>query len=1108
MKTTIRVVLALIIAVTIHFCLIPSVYAEDVAINETNFTDEFFRNYVVRFDKDGDNALSEDEISNVEYIYIDNSGLNSLKGIEFFAQLKELYCYGNLLKSLDISNNTVLTNLYCYNNFLKSLDVSHNSALRSLNCGRNDITNLDISQNVELRSLNCSENKLNSLNIDNNQALTTLNCSRNELSELLVSNNPELKTLDCYSNQLTGLDTSQNPELRSLSCGGNQLSDLDISKNAILEELDCGNTQLSTLDVSNNIALTSLQCGSNQLHELDLSQNTALTLLNCESNRLINLDVSNNPNLTSLWCNSNDLTSLKLENTAKLKNLWCSGNRIASLDISGCPVLLQLVENWEPCESFGGICYGVRPNYGIGMNDTILIYDEGVTLITDPESVITITFDKNAPDAEGEMLPQQINRDEEANLGVCIFNYSEHIFTGWNTEPDGSGMPYTDGAAIMLSENRTLYAQWAEGYTIRFERNAPNVYGTMNPLQVLKGEKAALPTNGFGYNANYTFTGWNTQPDGSGTSYAPGYSFVPTSDMVLYAQWSRQFRIRYYANDGVNNNSFNYLVMEGETTTIRNVGLASPTFSDPTISQITVPDGKAFNNWNTKPDGSGTPYAAGDTITVSEDLALYAQWMDEEDLVTIGENSFPDVVFRQYVQNNLDTNANGILSNREINAVTRLYLSGREIISLKGIEYFTSLTTLNCDSNYLRTLDVSKNTALTSLNCGWNMLTELDVSNCAKLKTLACADNNLTKLDLENCPGLEALTCYDNMLSELNLSFTPALSSLSCHTNQLSSLDVSCCPALTTLNCSGNNLSSLDISENAALMSLYCVGNGLTGLSLDSNSALSSLNCGGNQFAELNVSCCPELISLQCGGNQLTELDVGGNAQLKTLVCNGNHLSSLDVSACEALTSLDCSENQLTALDVSNCPALTDLKCNANQLTNLNVESNSFLLGVACEHNQLAELDISNCSGLIMLCESFEPRYNNGVVSYTASGSTDFYGPNLRYLSYDAGVEIIIRLEPVPDPDLILPSSLTVIDSEAFSGNAFTYVKLPEGVTTIGWHAFVNCPNLLYIYIPEGIESIDAHAFDGADRLTIIGIPGSEAENFAHLHGFAFKALQ
>ncbi|MCD7947229.1 MAG: InlB B-repeat-containing protein [Oscillospiraceae bacterium] len=36
----------------------------------------------------------------------------------------------------------------------------------------------------------------------------------------------------------------------------------------------------------------------------------------------------------------------------------------------------------------------------------------------------------------------------------------------------------------------------------------------------------------------YTFTGWNTEPDGSGTAYQPSDTTVITGDVILYAQWT------------------------------------------------------------------------------------------------------------------------------------------------------------------------------------------------------------------------------------------------------------------------------------------------------------------------------------------------------------------------------------------------------------------------------------------------------------------------------------------------------------------------------------------------------------------------------------------
>jgi hypothetical protein len=38
--------------------------------------------------------------------------------------------------------------------------------------------------------------------------------------------------------------------------------------------------------------------------------------------------------------------------------------------------------------------------------------------------------------------------------------------------------------------------------------------------------------------ASYAFAGWNTRADGTGTTYAPGQTFIITSNVTLYAVWS------------------------------------------------------------------------------------------------------------------------------------------------------------------------------------------------------------------------------------------------------------------------------------------------------------------------------------------------------------------------------------------------------------------------------------------------------------------------------------------------------------------------------------------------------------------------------------------
>lgn len=55
--------------------------------------------------------------------------------------------------------------------------------------------------------------------------------------------------------------------------------------------------------------------------------------------------------------------------------------------------------------------------------------------------------------------------------------------------------------------------------------------------------------------------------------------------------------------------------------------------------------------------------------------------------------------------------------------------SGKDVASLKGIEYFVNLTELNASHNQLTELDVSHNTQLTHLDANSNNLQEIDLCN-------------------------------------------------------------------------------------------------------------------------------------------------------------------------------------------------------------------------------------------------------------------------------------------------------------------------------------------------------------------------------------------
>ena len=335
--------------------------------------------------------------------------------------------------------------------------------------------------------------------------------------------------------------------------------------------------------------------------------------------------------------------------------------------------------------------------------------------------------------------------------------------------------------------------------------------------------------------------------------------------------------------------------------------------------------------------------------------------------VSIDESNFPDPVFRSYVSENVDADADGLLSSQEINSVTSISCIGRGLTSLEGIALFPNLASLDCENNQLTVLDVSRNTALQNLGCSSNQLTVLDVSHNTALLYLACSFNQLTALDVSSNTALEYLYCYDNQLTVLDVSGNTALQNLNCGNNQLTALDVSGNTALQGLYCYNNQLTALDVSRNTALLDLDCGNNQLTALDVSSNTALENLQCYDNQLTALDVSGNTALEHLQCFGNQLTALDVSSNTALINLDCTFNQLTALDVSVNTALEYLWCSNNQLTALDVSGNTSLQNLYCGNNQLTALNVSSNTALLNLYCSNNQLTELDVSENPELIVL---------------------------------------------------------------------------------------------------------------------------------------------
>lgn len=223
---------------------------QDVEINETNFPDAKFREYVKEFDENRDEKLSQEEIKSVTRIDTSVNSPKNFKGIEYFTEIKSFYTTDDA-ENIDLSKNTKLEKIYCVlNQNLNELDLSKNTELKELDLSHNALTKLDLSNNSKLEEVNLWQNKIKEINLNNCVNLKKLILSYNELKTIDLRDCINLRELDCDENKLETLDISNNIILRKINARGNKLQAIDTTKN---RELSFFVVDLQTFDYFTDI---------------------------------------------------------------------------------------------------------------------------------------------------------------------------------------------------------------------------------------------------------------------------------------------------------------------------------------------------------------------------------------------------------------------------------------------------------------------------------------------------------------------------------------------------------------------------------------------------------------------------------------------------------------------------------------------------------------------------------------------------------------------------------------------------------------------------------------------------------------------------------------
>ena len=215
-------------------------------------------------------------------------------------------------------------------------------------------------------------------------------------------------------------------------------------------------------------------------------------------------------------------------------------------------------------------------------------------------------------ECDGEMADQIIDVGEPTALSNCGFNGDEnYAFSGWNTEYNGTGTSYTNGQIVTDlidgGATFTLYAQWrSTKYTVNFDENLQSVRplpegisitGEMDSQIIRVGETVELSACGFAAtNTYFTFTGWNTDRNGSGDRYDDGAEVEDLAQggatITLFAQWVRtSYTLVFYAGENPDEREWEDTGSMEEQNRQVGDGLSLPACT------FTPLDGVVFDHW-------------------------------------------------------------------------------------------------------------------------------------------------------------------------------------------------------------------------------------------------------------------------------------------------------------------------------------------------------------------------------------------------------------------------------------------------------------------------------------------------------------------------------
>ncbi|WP_299715649.1 hypothetical protein [uncultured Tenacibaculum sp.] len=861
--------------------------------------------------------------------------------------------------------------------------------------------------------------------IEDFTALEELKANGNNITSVDLSNNTALKLFQMTSSSSLGsIDVSNNPVLEDLQIRS-LTSAIDISNLTALDRFACVDCTFTTLNTSGNPNLRHLDLEDTPVTTLDLSINTNLEILELENTNLVALDLSKNTSFEYLY--AQDIATLT---TLNIKN--GNNTNISAFDIIGTPILCVLVDdlaysttNWTNIESTTRFSE-TNCNY-------TTIPDAAFEAVLESQGYDDISGDGRVPTSLIETLTVlNISSKGVTDLtGIEDFTALEELKANQN-----------DLTSINLTKNTALKVLWI--------RQGNNNFSSIDVSKNLALEDFRIQYSGTSLDisnntaltqfmcTDCSLTTLDTSANTNLTSLDLEGSDITTLDLSTNINLTglEIDNTNLIELDLSNNTTLKYLLAENITT----------------LTSLNIKNGTNTNIITFETAGSPVPCILVDDVTYST-----SNWTDIDVASSFNQlycdyTTIPDANFEAELKSlgYDDISGDGQVPTSFIENITSLSVANKNISDLTGIEDFTALETLSCQSNSLTALNVSLNTELIELTANANNITSIDLSKNTKLEKLIIGANELTSIDVSNNTLLKRLDILYNDITVLNISNNPNLNSLNAYNTDITSYDFSNNPLLTNVQLyNNNNLTSLNVSNLTVLDQLQVHNTGITSLDLTNNIELRILRASSTNITTLDLSHQSKLIQVYANNTNIEYLNVrnGNNTNvtqfhadntpnLSCVIVDDSNYSTTNwtnidsgmtfsESYCEYTTVTDANfeatlntlgyddianDGQVpttlikvvTSLDVSNqniadltgiqdFTALTDLNVETNVLTSLDLSSNVNLQNLNFDNNNITTLNLGSISKLI----SIEGRYNQ-LSTIDLSQNPDLTFINLR----------------------------------------------------------------------------------------------------------------